>query len=156
MYNIEKEKGYERVMRMVWENPLNQQKPCIHKWLMQYCNNFQECILDIGAGNGYYLSSVHVKNIIAIEPNFILQNKLKGKCNEENINLKIFNNLNEYLNSRVKVKISYILLIHTYLYLKEHEIDLYISIARNSDSIIVTPSPERSVSFLFEESIGIM
>lgn len=152
---IEQQAEYEKIMRMVWDNPLNQQKPQILKWLKTYCSLFQDRILDIGTGNGYYLSSLNVKSLIAIEPNTLLQKGLKIKCKEENIKLYMFNSFKEYISWNKKMPFSYILSIHTFLYLREWEIDFFLTIPRHNDLIIITPHSEQSVTFLFEKSIGI-
>ncbi|MDB5260105.1 MAG: hypothetical protein JWN37_336 [Candidatus Nomurabacteria bacterium] len=144
---------YAEVMKKMWSNPYNDQRPCVLSWLNKYCKEFQT-VLDIGPGDAYYLQQIKPKRYWIFEPNDILAEITKKKVESLGIEFKRFKTIKEALDPENLSQVDAVLMLHVLLYMEIYQIEVVLNTAKDKKIIMVNPSPGGAVTIKFEESMG--
>jgi len=146
---------YDAVMRDVWNHPANEQRPAIRRWLMSNAARGEE-IIDIGAGDAYYIDDLQPKAYVAVEPNSLLQERTRQAAAQTGVTCVLFSSVTELLGTRAIDHCGLVLMIHVLLYLAPGEATALLTRIRATGItlLMVHPDPDRSVSVAFEREHG--
>lgn len=146
---------YRCVFSRVWSPLLSDQRPSVRDWLR--LNSYQGgAIVDIGAGDAYYLADLLPTIYTAVEPNPLLQKLTKQAATDIGATCSIYGSISEIIRSTAIEDAEIVLIIHGLLYLAPEEASALLSHIRAGRKrlFIVHPAPERSVSIAFERECG--
>lgn len=147
-------KRYQEVMQLVWDFPENNQRPHIISTLTRWCG-IGERVLDIGAGSGYYLSTLAPSEVVAIEPNVRLRNRLCRNAKRLDIPLRSMDSITSLDAYDVSLdSFDLVLLIHVLFYLSEAEWRYLLHVVAGRPLYLVHPDPDGAVTVAFEDFIG--
>lgn len=145
---------YVSVMGQVWAHPFNDQRPTILHYLSALRARFAR-VLDVGAGDAYYLGHVAPKRYTIVEPNERLYDTSLAHARALGIEYRGFRSVGELIANGEAGDFDLALLIHVLLYLNPREIrELFPKLA-GMPLVMVYPWPSYSTTVKFENSIGI-
>jgi hypothetical protein len=145
---------YVEVMRQVWSHPLNDQRPSVLEWLAQLRLGFTNRIVDIGAGDAYYLSQLRPREYSFVEPNSALHQTALAHAAALRIKSQGFFSIKDIISSDVVEKADLVLIIHALLYLDIDEIESLLPKLRRKLLLLAYPFAARSTTIQFEKLIG--
>ncbi len=145
---------YRRVMEALWHFPDNDQRPAVLAALRNWCEQGQR-VLDIGAGDGYYLKELAPRLVTAVEPDQVLQylaQKQSASLGCPVVTLGSIDELRRGVGAHWHADLT--LMVHVLYYLEESELRWLLPRVRQYDLLLVYPDPAAAVTVAFEDVLG--
>lgn len=145
--------NYIRCMRKVWSHPDNDQRAAVLEWLPPLVPA-ASVIVDIGAGDGYYATTLRPRRYLFVEP----LSELSKHCGENlegaNVETKGFRTVTDLFESGRWESADIVLVVHAVFYLTPSELEIVASIASGRPCAMVYPDPDQSAAVAFEDATG--
>lgn len=145
---------YRNTMCAMWHFPANDQRPAVIAALRRWCRPGSK-ILDVGAGDGYYLANLAPRLVTAVEPDRVFRTRLEGQSGNLGCSVRTLASVQE-LRQEIgdEWDADLILMVHALYYLDENELRWLLARVGRRDLVLVYPDPARSVTVGFERVWG--
>ena len=145
---------YAKVMRSVWNHPHNDQRPAILRWMKPLSGNYSS-VLDIGAGDAYYLEQLQPTKYTFVEPNETLRQVALAHAARLSIETVAYSTVADLLSERGTSDACLVLMIHVLFYMERDEIKQLLPKVKGKPLLLVYPHTSLAVTMRFEESLGL-
>jgi hypothetical protein len=141
-------------MSRMWHHPENEQRPAVLEWLQKTVPPGRD-VVDIGAGEAYYIDALRSARYAFVEPIQTLRRRAGDRAGLAGIRAPSFTSVAALQRSRVWERCNCTILIHSLLYLTDQELESVAELANRTLTVFVYPDPCAAVTFQFEDSVNI-
>lgn len=137
----------------MWRHPQNDQRPAVIDWLQNVVPAGRD-VADIGAGDGYYIDSLHPARYSFVEPIRALRARSAERARMAGVQTRPFRSVDTLRRAPVWQRCNCVVLIHSLLYLTQQDLRAVAALATRTLAVFVYPDPRGAETIAFEDSIG--